>query len=117
MHFSGGLEPPKPPSKPGGPPKKWVDQQWLDKEVVQLHSSARVTRNVGSTSDRSGAQNSQQGGSSQGGSQQGGSQQSANTVVIKRVKECRHCGKSLPGINPTDCKNHLLNIRKLQLAV
>ena len=78
----------------------------MDKEVVQLPSGARVTRNVGSASDSSGGQNSQQGGSSQGGNQQ-----SANTVVIKQFKECRHCGKSLPGINPTNRKNHLLNIR------
>ena len=48
--------PSKPPSKPGGQTKVWVEQQWVDKEEVQLPSGGRVRRAVGvSISDRSAA--------------------------------------------------------------
>ena len=93
VNFTGGLKPHKRPSKQGGPPKKWVEQQWVDKEEVLLTNGMRVMCNASASSSGSSAP------SQQGSSQQGSSQHSAKTVVIKSIKECRHvavhCHKSL----------------------
>lgn len=107
------LKLPNKPSKQGAP-KKWVEQQFIEKEEVQLPDGVRVMCNVGEPSSSGSSVPSQQGsiqqgGSQQGSSQQGGSQGSASTVLIKRIKECRHCHKKFGGINPTHRKNHLLN--------